>query len=155
MIYRQLQKIKKDNGGWETLELVILLPLLLFLVFSSVTFIFAIYAKICVLDAAREASRNVALSGTSNSQDANSAAMVKAKEVLSDLGLDSTLLDTVDVQFTEATDDTDIVYVRVELNYKQPSIFPFLPKLIGGNPWDDYFLLKAKSTFKKERGPKE
>lgn len=134
-----MKKLKSEKGT-EIIEFVILAPILLFVVFGSLAFILTIYAKIVVVDAAREGARAEALNSTTASE--------KVKEVLRGYNLKEGLIESVTV---ETKDENGTQYVYVQVVYKQPSLFPGLPKLIGNSQWPDYFMLSSRAVFKKER----
>lgn len=130
----------KDQRGTETIEFVILMPLTLFLIFGFMVYMFAIHAKIIVTDAAREGARVEALN--------IGPAEEKVKEVIKGCGLREDLIESVNV---EVKDEGSTSYVSVQVVYKQPSIFPGLPQLIGNSSWPEYFRLTSKAVFKKEK----
>ena len=138
-MFKYFKKLK-NNKGTETIEFVILFPLMAFLIFGSISYMFAIYSKIVVVDAAREGARAVALNSTT--------AKAKVDEVIAGMGLKIELIDSVTVTENE---ENGIGYVYVQVVYKQPSMFPMLPLLIGNPEWDDYFTLSSQAIFKKEK----
>lgn len=134
-------KSKLNNKrGTEVIEFVIMFPMVIFLIFSSMSFMLAIYSKIIVADAAREGARAEALS-VEPAED-------KVLDVIAGFGLKQNLLDSVDV-YTE--DEGGIEYIYVEVVYKQPSMFPGLPRLVGGSDWPNHFVIRSQATFKKEK----
>jgi Flp pilus assembly protein TadG len=126
--------IKKEKGQALT-EFGFILPMVLFLVLGAMIFIVSLYGKIVVIDAAREGARAEALG--------YSTAYLKAAEAIESGGLKEDNIQSVDVS-------RGPVYVTVDVAYKQPSILPLIPKLVGGNAWGEYFILKASSQFKIE-----
>ncbi|WP_010243677.1 TadE/TadG family type IV pilus assembly protein [Acetivibrio cellulolyticus] len=125
-----------NNKGSQTLEFVMLSPILIFILFGVIILGLTIFSWVIVADSAREASRAEALGLAS--------ADVKAEEVLKGSGL-NTDSDRLTIEKRE-TDN----YVTVKVSYKQPTFVPMLPVLFGGDAWDDYFIVSAKSQFKKE-----
>ncbi len=111
-------------------------PILIFILFGVIILGLTIFSWVIVADSAREASRAEALGLAS--------ADVKAEEVLKGSGL-NTDSDRLTIEKRE-TDN----YVTVKVSYKQPTFVPMLPVLFGGDAWDDYFIVSAKSQFKKE-----
>lgn len=137
---KNILKKLKGNKGTETIEFVILFPIVIFLIFGSMTFMLAIYSKIVVVDAAREAARAEAV-GAATAQE-------KAKEVIKGFGLKEELIDSVT---SNTTTENGVEYITTEVVYKQPSMFPLLPKLIKADNWPDYFILSSQAVFKKEK----
>lgn len=133
--FKVLKKFN-NNKGSQTLEFVMLSPILIFILFGVIILGLTIFSWVIVVDSAREASRAEALGLAS--------ADVKAEEVLKGSGL-NTDSDRLTVEKRE-TDN----YVTVKVSYKQPTFIPMLPVLFGGDAWDDYFVVSAKSQFKKE-----
>lgn len=131
-----LKRLKSDNKGTETIELAITLPVILFCMIMPIVFLYAFYAKIIVVDSAREAARAEALR--------NALAIERATEAIEGGNLQSDRI--VEVNVTRNIDS-----VEVEVQYDQPSMIPGLPKLIGSSSWSDNFRLKSKSVFKRER----
>lgn len=137
------RKLRKNRKGIETVELAINLPILLYLVFSSIIFLLAIFSKIVVVDAAREGARAAAITVTS---DRVTAATDAINATLSAGGLDPSRMELGYPVIHVLADR-----VEVEIMYNQPSLLPGLPLLVGGESWNDSFKLKAVSIFKKEQ----
>lgn len=126
---------RPGDGGMATVELVVLLPLILFVIFAPIILNLAVWSKVVVTDSAREAARYVGLDLGPPEQ--------KVAEVLR-----AGNLDPARVQSVTTTDLGD--YVQVTVTYRQPTILPGLPALMGGRPWDQSVTLTSKSVFKKE-----
>ncbi len=129
----------RSQKGTETIEFVILFPMMLFLVFGSISYMLALYSKVIVVDAAREGARAQAIGAA--------AAGDKVKQVLKESGLNDEAAE-VSVQTNE---ENGIEYITVHVVYNQPSLFPGLPLLIGNNSWSEYFKLRSSAVFKKEK----
>lgn len=136
------KKIRNNRKGMETVEMAINLPILLYIVFSCIIFL-SIYAKIIVIDAAREGARAAAITTTDVLRDDN--AEIKVREVIRAGGLNENNIESIVVD-TDSLPDA----VWVGVVYRQPTYAPGLPMLVGGNLWDDYFRLSSSSVFKKE-----
>ena len=130
----------KSKRGTETIEFVILVPLMLFLVFGFMSFVLVLYAKVVVADAAREGARAEALGVTT--------ALEKVKDVLKGYNLNDKLIDDVKVDTKE---ENGFEYITVNVIYKQPSLFPGLPRLIGSSEWPSFFKVTSAAVFKKEK----
>ena len=135
----------KNEKGTETIEFVILFPLMLFLIFGSIVYMLAVYSKMVVVDAAREGARAVAIEETENTQE---VAENKVREVITGFGLSGDYLEPITV---DSKEENGTLYVSVSVLYKQPSLFPGLPTLIGNSAWGDSFMLRSKAIFKKEK----
>lgn len=151
-----IKKYIQNNKGFETIELTILLPLLLFVFFSGFSYTLAIFARIGVADATNKAARGVALNFDINSIDESAAD--KVKKFLRDYRLGEEFeveVRIIDVEGNEYDTDDLITgekkYVKLTTTYEQPSIFPFLPRLIGQGEWaDTHFHLNLQSTYRIE-----
>ncbi|AEG61964.1 TadE family protein [Desulforamulus ruminis DSM 2154] len=126
----------KCRRGSITAELAVVLPLITFLTAGSMIVILALWAKIVVVDAAREGARYEALNLGS--------AETKVDEVLTD-----GKLNVANKQSVTVVRDTN--YVTVTVKYNQPALFPLLPQLIGGSAWGNHFLLESSQVFKLEK----
>lgn len=146
VLLAMFRKTRNDRKGLETVEMAINLPILLYIVFACIIFLLSMYAKIVVIDAAREGARAAAILITAGSdEDRKPAAEAKIRDVLEKGGLNPDNLNLTD---TQVIIDGDTVEVRVV--YNQPCFAPGLPMLVGGEPWQDYFILSGSSVFKKE-----
>lgn len=143
VFHRVIKRLHKNRKGLETVELAINLPVILYLVFASIVFTLAIFAKIVVIDAAREGARAAAITVDA---DRTAAATEAINSTLTAGGLNPGRIETgypiINIQQN---------IVEVEIVYNQPSLVPGLPRLIKGEAWGDNFQLKAVSIFKKEQ----
>lgn len=147
--------IKRKLGaqsGTAVLEMALVLPILLVLLFSMVILGIAINSKIAVSVAARESARYYAVHYSSPTVDTETRNIAEQR-----------LKDAVTANSTEFTQsfnkNTDVVitisadgnYVTVTVTYHQNSFIPNLLKLIGGNSWGTRFDLRSAATFRIER----
>ena len=65
----------------------------------------------------------------------------KIEEVLTGANLKVDNIELVEVKEVGNT-------VRVKVNYRQPSVFPGLPLLVGGGRWSDYFCCLVSRCLK-------
>ncbi len=114
----------------------IISPVIIFVIFAAIVMIMTAYSKVVVVTASREAARQVAVGA--------GQARPKVEEVLKGANLKVENIDAVEVKEVGNT-------VRVKVKYKQASIFPGLPALVGGSKWSEYFLLSSEAVFKRER----
>lgn len=136
MAYRFFKRFKRDQRGTLTAELSIVLPVLLFLLLVPMVLNLAVWAKIVVIDAAREGARYQALRLGDPSYIVN--------ETLIDGRLKPDNVDQVNVSEGQA-------YATVEVRYNQPSIVPGAGALFGGSLFGDTIPLSSKSVFKIEQ----
>ena len=131
--------LKKD--GTSMLEAAVVLPLMLFVALALIFLpLMTFFNKTIVVDAAREGARHVAL------WNDEAGAKDLVAQILEDNGLE--LANLEDVIFDYSTDN----YVKVTVQYQQPTMFPRIPELLGGDALENFFLLSVSSTFKRE-GP--
>ena len=142
---------KKGKRGGAALEAALVLPILIFVALSMFIFPVCFYNKIVFTDVARDAARYVAIHNP-NPEDVRSyveqllqETRIGGAHLLSGYGGDGSGVGK-GVHIQKGPSD----YVTVTLNYVQPTIFPQMTALIGGEPMDDYLLISVSSSFKKE-----
>lgn len=138
-MWKFVQKIINNRKGMETIEFIIVIPMLIFLVFGSISYMLAIYAKIAVVDAAKEGARAAAI-GVSTAEQ-------KVREVLKGFNLKAENIESV-TQKDDIEDNSK--YISVKVVYNQPSLFPGVSKMLSVNNTGSYFRLSSTAVFKKE-----
>lgn len=126
----------RSTRGSHVAEFSVILPFLIFITVGGLVLSLTVWSKIVVTDAAREGARYEALNMGS--------AQTKVDEVLADGNLDVVNLQSVDVV-------RNANYITVTVKYNQPSIIPLLPELVGGDAWNNTFLIQSSQVFKIEK----
>lgn len=131
-----LKRFLSDEKGDNVVSASILM-LLIMAVFASVITMFSLmYSNIILVDATRDGSRHQALNF--------GPAEDRVRSSIQDGRLILTNIDQIN-----ATENAN--YVNVSTRYKQPTLVPGLPVLLGGSAWGDYFYVGFDASFKKER----
>jgi Flp pilus assembly protein TadG len=146
-----IRRLLRDKRGTAIVELALVFPILLVILFSMVIVGISINTKIAVSMAAREAARYYAVnhydsgieSATRNLAREHLRSSVAAGEAEFNQSFDP----DNDVMITESADG---LYVTVRVRYHQSTIIPGLLTLIGGSGWGDAFTLSSSATFKLE-----
>lgn len=132
--------LKKDGNAM--LEAAVILPLMLFIVIGLIFLpLMTFFTKTILVDAAREGARHAAL------WDDQQGATALVEQILEDNGLEVANLHGITFDYTTAN------YVKVTVEYRQPTLFPRITNLIGGDTLADHFFLSVSSTFKREGPP--
>jgi len=130
----------KQEGG-AALEAAIILPIILFIALGLIFFpLTSLLSNIVLTDAVREAARHVAV------YNDEEGAIDLVEQIISESNLDIHNLQPLEFDYTVGDGD----YVTVRIVYRQPTIFPQVPVLIGGEAMDDHVVLSSSATFKKE-----
>ncbi|MDO7785806.1 pilus assembly protein [Desulforamulus aquiferis] len=134
----QIVKIlwEDQRGSSDLITSSILMNIWIALLGIMMSFGLLIYSCLVVADSSRDGGRHAALN--------YGPAQERVEQSIQEGGLRGE-----NIQMITETSDTN--YVTVNVQYKQPSIVPLLPKLIGGNPWPDNFLIDFTTVFKKEK----
>jgi hypothetical protein len=132
--------LKKDGNAM--LEAAVILPLMLFIVIGLIFLpLMTFFTKTILVDAAREGARHAAL------WDDQQGAKDLVEQILEDNGLDVANLQGITFDYSTAN------YVKVTVEYRQPTLFPRITNLVGGDTLADHFFLSVSSTFKREGPP--
>lgn len=111
--------------------------LLMMAVFASVITMFSLmYTNIVVVDATRDGARHQALNFGS-ADDRVRSSIQDGRLILANIDQINT------------TDSAN--YVTVSTRYKQPTLVPGLPVLLGGTAWGNSFYVGFDASFKKEK----
>ena len=148
---RRLLLRVRDDRGTAVLEMTLVLPILLVLMFSMVILGIAINSKIAVSMAAREAGRYYAVHNADIDVDA--ATRQKAEDCLKgSITASSTEFARSFNRYTDVAINRtpDNQYVTVTVTYHQSTMVPGLLTLIGGQSWGSSFTLTSSATFKLE-----
>jgi len=146
-----IRKLLRDKRGTAIVELALVLPILLVILFSMVVLGIAINTKIAVSMAAREAARYYAVNhydsgaewATRNLAREHLRNSVTASEAEFNRRFDP----STDVTITTSADGR---YVTVTVRYHQSTMIPGLLGLLGGSGWGDTLTLSSSATFKLE-----
>lgn len=131
-------RLKRSEKGQGLIELALVLPLILFLLFGMIVLSVSINAKIVVSNAAREGAR-LAAAG-----DNSSSVKTKVEQVIKDAGLK-----TGSPYFDKNTDVSMVVSgtdVKVTVIYRQPTYVPLMKDFIGSQ----YLTLNGFAVFRRE-----
>lgn len=132
----------QKNDGNAMLEAAIVLPLMLFIAIGLIFLpLMTFFTKTILIDAAREGARHVAL--WNDQQGAKDL----VEQIIEDNGLDVANLQGISFDYSTSN------YVKVTVEYRQPTLFPRITNLVGGDTLTDYFFLSVSSTFKREGPP--
>lgn len=137
-----LRPFLRENRGQALVEMAIILPVFVLLIFSVITFGLAINSKIVVSGAAREAARNYAIN-----QSVSSAVDVAMRYMKGGITADPTYIQS----HTTVKVDRDVPitgYVTVTVTYDQPTYVPGLFAFLGPNR--NSFRLASSAVFKIE-----
>lgn len=144
-----MKQLIRCQRGSAMVEFALVMPIVLAVVLSTFVFGLAINAKIVVSSAAREGARYMAVVNDPH------GARVRVEDVIRGGGLP--LHSGGDVLFSPGS---DIVIsfphpglVQVAVHYRQPSLVPGLPALLGGSPWSRFFALTGRALFRVEWSP--
>lgn len=144
-------KFLSNEKGTTAIEFMLLLPFVLFLTMGIIILSIAIYGKIAVADACREAARATAL-GYSDSA-------TKAEEIINGMGFpvasvhvntNNNTGESQHLYVDQKETGSSVKYIKVRVVYNMPSIVPSLPRLIGSDADWNVFTLTSISTVKKE-----
>lgn len=146
------RKLLWDKRGGALLEFAVVCPLLLMILFGIAVLGLSINTKIAVSMAAREAARYYAVNHNIDpAVDATTrnVAMTQLKHSVAagDTEFSNSFNPDTDVTITLSDDGR---YVTVKVTYRQSSLIPGLPVLVGGSPWDETLTLSSAATFKME-----
>jgi Flp pilus assembly protein TadG len=138
--------VKRDEGS-TLVEAAIVLPIILFIALALIFMpLSTFFSKIVLTDAAREAARYVAVyTDQDNPVIARNKAVEMVEDMLSDNGMDTANLRQVRFDDVEGGR-----YIRVTIEYHQPTMFPGATRLVGDQEMDDFWVVSVSSTFKKE-----
>lgn len=145
MFWRRL----RDQSGSQIAEFALIMPILLYLVFSVPVFGMIVRARIVVEGAAREAARDLAI----RHDPAYARSVVESEIVNGGLARrdsrGTTLFDRQsDVSISMAGD-----WSEVTVTYRQPTFLPLLGQLLGSTAsLGPYFTCQATARFRTERG---
>jgi len=144
-----MNRLLRCQRGSAMVEFALVMPIVLAVVLSTFVFGLAINAKIVVSSAAREGARYMAVVNDP------AGARLRVQEAIQGGGLP--LQHGADVLFSSGTDVTisfpNPGYVAVTVRYRQPSLVPGLPVLLGGSPWSRFFNLVGRALFRIEWSP--
>jgi len=126
----------RDKRGIALLEFILLFPILIGMILGTVNLAVLLNNHIVASSAARTTGRTVAVSGNI------SEGIKMGQKILRAGGLVS-LEGDVDVTRSGSR-------VKVEVTFKVPVIAPGFSVLLGGKPWDDEIILKAKNSYYAE-----
>ncbi|MEM3485759.1 MAG: TadE/TadG family type IV pilus assembly protein [Candidatus Methanomethyliaceae archaeon] len=115
----------RTRQGQSMIELTVVLPIFVLLLFSIITFGAAVNSKIVASGAAREAARNYAI--YQNEAGARNVALTYLKGGLTAGAGDVVANSTVEIQ----RDTPQPGYVTVIVSYKQPTYVPLLFSFLG------------------------
>lgn len=136
MVGKLFKRVRRDERGSEVAQFAILVPLILFIFMMPVIFDLAIWAKIVVIDAAREGARYEAL----HLGDPNYI----VQQTLIDGRLDPNKISQVTVSQGQT-------YDSVSVQYNQPTIMPGVGALLGGRLLGNTITVGSTSVFKIEQ----
>jgi len=134
-----LWRFRKCEKGQGLIELAVVLPLVLFLMFGMMVLSMSINAKIVVSNAAREGARIAATGvGLVSVKD-------RVEQVMKDAGLK-----TKSPYFNKNSDVLVALSgndIRVTVLYRQPTYLPLMKDFIGS----DYLTLRGYAVFRREQ----
>ena len=119
-------------------EMAVVMPLLIILVFGLIVFGLAINTKLAIVNAAREGAR-LAATGAASSE-----VIERVDQSIRSAGLSTALnryVKETDIEIASTSAD-----VKVTVTYRQPSMIPLIGNLVGS----DKMTLTASVVFRKE-----
>lgn len=140
---KPIYKIIKNERGESLITFSLVMIPLTALMGLIITLSMLIYANIIVIDATRDGARHRAL-------NLDAATGISTEQVIrQSIGFARLPTDGEKVSVDIAEDAN---YVTVTTTYLQPTLLPRLPEMFGGSPYGNSLPIKAKITFKRERG---
>ncbi len=147
----RLRKIVRDKRGSAVVEMALVLPILLVILFAMVIMGISINTKIAVSMSAREAARYYAVNSGSPSVDSETRSLaqdrLKGGITASEAEFARSFNPVTDVGINRSIDGK---YVTITVTYHQNTMIPGLLRLIGGAGWGESFALTSSATFKVE-----
>lgn len=140
-------KLISDRKGQTMLETAIVLPVVIFILFSIIVYGFALNSKIALTLAAREAARTYAVYKDEARMRDTAESILKTAIPMSQTQFNQSFNKNTDVTYT-VNPTTNCVEVSV--SFRQPTLFPGLFRLVGGSNMGNYFNMSSRAVFRIE-----
>jgi Flp pilus assembly protein TadG len=139
------KKLIRNERGQAMVEAALVVPLLIFLLFTTMIFGMMVNARIVVTSAAREGARQMALfNDQAGARQRVEESMAMLPNQFNNLILFNP---TTDIIISDIGQNVEVI-----VRYRHPTIVPFLPTIIDTTapPWSTYVTLVGSAVHRKE-----